>query len=79
MTVFGDDDGVVFVPADRVDEVLAVAGQIRDTEHRQATRIQSGVTLRDQVQFALFLERRSSNPALSFREHLREVGGAIEE
>lgn len=79
VTVFGDDDGVVFVPTDRIEEVLAAAGQIRDTEHRQATRILSGVTLREQVQFALFLERRRSNPALSFREHLREVGGAIEE
>jgi regulator of RNase E activity RraA len=76
--VFGDEDGIVFVPADRVEAVLAFANAIRETEARQADRIRSGETLRDQVQFAAYLEKRRTNPGLTFREHLASVGGAIE-
>ncbi|GII87898.1 demethylmenaquinone methyltransferase [Sphaerisporangium siamense] len=75
----GDDDGVLFVPGDRVGELLTLAEKIRDTERRQAERIRSGSSLREQVRFGVYLERRKENPALTFREHLRAVGGAIEE
>jgi 4-hydroxy-4-methyl-2-oxoglutarate aldolase len=74
--VFGDDDGVIFVPEQRAAEVLALAASIRDTERRQASRIRGGESLRTQVRFDEFLAAR---PALTFREHLRKVGGAIEE
>lgn len=74
--VFGDDDGVVFVPADRADEVRALAEGIRDTERRQAERIGAGQSLRDQLRFREYLAAR---PAMTFREHLRAIGGAIEE
>ncbi|KNB53959.1 RraA family protein [Streptomyces caatingaensis] len=77
--VLGDDDGVLFVPADRAAGLLALAGTIRDTEHRQAELIRAGRTLREQVGFAGYLARRRETPALTFREHLRSVGGAIEE
>ena len=77
--VFGDDDGVVFVPSDRLEDVLNFAEAIRDTERRQAERIREGVTLREQVGFGAFLEARRERPGLTFREHLRAVGGAIEE
>ena len=76
--VFGDSDGIVFVAADRVDEVLTLAEHIRDTEEAQAARIRSGVSLREQVQFDRYLESRASNPALTFREHLRTVQGEVE-
>lgn len=76
--VMGDDDGVLFVPADRADEILALAETIRDTERRQAERIRAGETLRGQVQFSVYLARRQRTPSLTFREHLNEVGGAIE-
>ena len=76
--VVGDDDGVLFVPAARVDEIVALAATIRDTERRQAERIRSGETLRGQVQFSVYLARRRATPSLTFRDHLREVGGAIE-
>ncbi|WP_406044957.1 RraA family protein [Micromonospora sp. NBC_00898] len=75
----GDDDGVLFVPAQRINELFAVAEGIRDTERRQAERIRAGVPLREQVGFGAYLARRAQNPALTFREHLRTVGGAIEE
>ncbi|QRP47594.1 RraA family protein [Amycolatopsis sp. FDAARGOS 1241] len=77
--VFGDDDGVVFVPAAEAGDVFRLAESIRDTERRQADLIRGGTTLREQVRFAEFLRARAENPALTFREHLRAVGGAIEE
>lgn len=39
--VFGDDDDVLFVAAEQVDEVLATAHQICQTEREQARRIRS--------------------------------------
>ncbi|MFK8911346.1 RraA family protein [Streptomyces sp. YS-3] len=77
--VLGDDDGVLFVPADRTAELLTVAETIRDTERLQAQHIREGNSLREQVRFTRYLADRSDNPALTFREHLRAVGGAIEE
>jgi regulator of RNase E activity RraA len=74
-----DDDGVLFVPADRARDIFALAESIRDTEQRQADRIRAGDTLRSQVRFGSYLARREQQPSLSFREHLRTVGGAIEE
>jgi regulator of RNase E activity RraA len=76
--VFADEDGVVFVPSDRVGEVLDHAETIRDTEARQAELIRTGTTLRQQVRFDEYLAARASTPALTFREHLRTVGGEIE-
>jgi regulator of RNase E activity RraA len=76
--VFGDDDGVLFVPVARVSEVLDLAETIRDTERRQADRIRAGETLRDQLRFGEFLERRREQPDWTLRDHLRAVGGAIE-
>ena len=73
--VFGDDDGAIFVPAARLDEVLTAAEGIRDTERRQAELIRAGTTLRQQVQFDRYL---AAEPRVSFREHLRTVGGEIE-
>ena len=76
--VAADDDGVLFLPADRVDELLDLAEAIRDTEGAQASRIRAGQSLREQVHFAEFLSKREANPSLTFRDHLRMVGGEIE-
>jgi 4-hydroxy-4-methyl-2-oxoglutarate aldolase len=75
---FGDEDGVLFVPSVSAAEVLAAAEAIRDTERRQAERIRAGVSLRAQTQFSGYLAEREKRPDLSFRDHLRAVGGAIE-
>ena len=77
--VFGDDDGVLFVAAERAEEVLATARQIWQTERDQAERIRAGETLRRQTAFDEYLERRASDPKYTFRRHLRRIGGAIEE
>jgi regulator of RNase E activity RraA len=77
--VLGDDDGILFLPDERAAEVFRLAETIRDTEQRQADRIRAGVSLRQQVQFGGYLAKREKTPSLSFRDHLRAVGGAIEE
>ncbi|MGH3786437.1 MAG: RraA family protein [Pseudonocardiaceae bacterium] len=77
--VLGDDDGLLFVPAIRAGDIVTLAETIRDTERRQAERIRAGVSLRSQVQFETYLAQRQRTPSLSFRDHLRAVGGAMEE
>lgn len=77
--VLGDDDGVLFVPAAGAVDLFRLAETIRDTERRQAERIRAGVSLRSQLQFDSYLAQRQRTPSLSFRGHLRAVGGAIEE
>jgi len=77
--VVGDADGVVFVAAAHAEEVLATARQIWQTEREQARRIREGVTLRQQTAFDDYLARRATDPSYGFRQHLRRIGGAIEE
>ena len=77
--VFGDDDGVLFVAAEHVDEVLAAARQIWHTEREQARRIRTGDSLRQQTAFDDYLVQRAADPSYTFRQHLRRIGGAVEE
>ena len=77
--VFADDDGCVFVGADRIDDLLRVAREIWERERRQADAIKNGTSLREQLGFARYLEKRATDPGYSFREHLRKISGAIEE
>jgi 4-hydroxy-4-methyl-2-oxoglutarate aldolase len=78
-TVPGDDDGVVFIASDQAAEVLTTARQIAQTERDQARKIQTGQTLRQQTAFGEYLARRAAEPSYTFRRHLRQIGGAIEE
>lgn len=78
-TVFADDDGVVFTPFDKVKEIVVAAEQIRLTERRQAEDIKAGNTLRIQLRFEDYLAKCADDPGYTFRQHLREIGGAIEE
>jgi len=77
--VFADDDGVLFVAADRVDEVLAAARKIGETEREKARRFRTGETLRAHTVFDDYLARRADDASYTFRRHLRRIGGAIEE
>ena len=77
--VVGDDDGVVFVPLDRAGEVAELAATIRDTERSQAVQMQLGTSFRSQSSFDEYLAARQSGHDLTFRQHLRSIGGAIEE
>jgi 4-hydroxy-4-methyl-2-oxoglutarate aldolase len=70
---------VLFVPAAPADELFTIAQALRDTERHQAEQIRAGVSLRSQLRFDRYLARRQQAPALTFRDHLRAIGGAIEE
>src|SRR5207244_7244536 len=50
--VFCDNDGVAFVAADRVEEVLSTARAIGEIERRQAEKISNGESLRAQTRLA---------------------------
>jgi regulator of RNase E activity RraA len=76
--VLADDDGVLFLPADRAEEIGRVAARIRDTERRQAARMQLGTSLREQTRFADYLDARDQH-GTTFRQHLRSLDAAIEE
>jgi 4-hydroxy-4-methyl-2-oxoglutarate aldolase len=76
---FADDDGCLFVLAEHIDNLLSVAHEIWERERRQAEAIKSGRSLREQLDFARYLEKRVANPNYTFREHLRKISGAIEE
>jgi 4-hydroxy-4-methyl-2-oxoglutarate aldolase len=77
--VVADEDGVLFLPSDRIALIVTTAAGIRDTERRQALAMAGGQSLREQLQFAEYLSRRRRDPQHGFRQHLREIGGAIEE
>lgn len=77
--VFCDQDGGVFVPGHRVEEVLTVARSIWEKEREQARAVPAGKTLRQQLKFDEYLSRREKDPSYTFRKHLRNLGGAIEE
>ncbi len=77
--VFGDRDGILFVPYARAEAVLAMARSIWQKEGEQAKAVQAGRTLREQLHFAEYRTRRAQDPSYTFRRHLRVLGGAIEE
>ncbi|MFQ5568447.1 MAG: RraA family protein [Rhodothermales bacterium] len=77
--VFADDDGAIFAPFQHADKLIDCARAIRQTERRQADAIRQGTTLHQQLRFADFLAGRNADPTYTFRTHLREIGGAIEE
>lgn len=77
--VFADADGTIFIPTQQAERVLSVAKKVREGEQRQADRIKAGEKLRDQLHFDEYLTKRAADPAYTFRRHLRDVGGVIEE
>jgi regulator of RNase E activity RraA len=77
--VFADADGVLFAPVQQVEEILLAAGAIWKKERQQAEEIRAGKKLREQLQFDEYLAKRSNDETYTFRQHLRSIGGAIEE
>ncbi len=76
---FADADGVLFIPGQHVENVLSMALSIAQTERQQAQHIQAGNKLREQLRFDEYLARRATDATYTFRQHLRSIGGAIEE
>ncbi len=76
--VIGDSDGAIFVARQDLEDLIAVAEDIRNAEHRQATGVRDGRTLRDQLSFSDFKKKATEDPSYTLRRHLLESGGAIE-
>jgi 4-hydroxy-4-methyl-2-oxoglutarate aldolase len=77
--VFADDDGVIVVAAADAERVMATASEIVATEIAQAGLARDGTSLREQFGFADYLARRTADPTMTFRRHLRERRASIEE
>lgn len=77
--IFGDDNGVIFVALELLDALVPAAVEIREGERAQADRIANGESLRAQLDFGTYLERRATDAEWTFRRHLRERGGEIEQ
>lgn len=74
-----DEDGAVFVPADRAPKVWELAARIQKTELEQAQLARKGTPLCEQFQVKAYLAAKAKDPSLGFRAHLRAIGKAIEE
>lgn len=77
--VFADDDGCLFVADLHGEKLLATARSIWQSERQQAVAIENGNNLHQQLKFTEYLTKRSTDSSYTFRQHLREVGGEIEE
>jgi 4-hydroxy-4-methyl-2-oxoglutarate aldolase len=76
--VFADDDGVVVVATADLDRIVEAARDIAAREGAQAARLLNGELLRTQLDLDGYAATRKTNPAYTFREHLKSFGGAIE-
>ena len=77
--VYGDLDGVLFVPHEKVNDVVQMAESLSETERKQAESVRKGKSLREQLRFDDYIAQREADPDYDFRKHLRRIGGAIEE
>jgi len=77
--VAGDDDGVIFLPAAQLPDILVAAAGIAAKERRHAELMRTGVSFRRQTRFVEYLTEREAQPGLTFRQHLKRLAGAIEQ
>ena len=77
--VAADPNGVVFLPGHDLDRIASVAASIRDAEREQIESLRAGTSLREQFDFDTYLRLRKRDPGRTFRQHLRELGRAVEE
>ena len=76
--VIGDDDGVLFLGPERRTEVIELALSIQAVERDQAERLATGVSLREQLDFAAYKHHQAMDSTYTLRDHLRAHGNAIE-
>lgn len=76
--VVADENGVLFLPLDRIAEIAEAATSYRDTEARQLRAMREGRSYRGQTRFAEYLARRQADPGYGFRQHLKEIAAAGE-
>ena len=76
--IVADANGVLFLPDDRLDDVVAAAIAYRETEARQLEAMRTGHSYRSQVRFNEYVARREKDASYGFRQHLKEVAAAGE-
>jgi regulator of RNase E activity RraA len=76
--VVGDANGVLFLPGNRIEEIVDAATGYRETEARQLKAMRGGKTYREQSRFSDYLAKRKDNPAYGFRQHLKDIEAAGE-
>lgn len=76
--IAADEDGVVVFACEHKDQVLAEARRLAEAETMQRRALADGKPLRQQFQFAAFLEQRADDSRASFRAHLARIQRAIE-
>jgi hypothetical protein len=58
---------------------LQPPGKFFGRQRQQAEAIRAGRALRAQLDFARYLQKRTADPSHTFRDHLRNIDGVIEE
>ena len=76
--VVGDSNGVLFLPEDRLGEIIAAAIAYRETEARQLKAMREGRSFRSQVRFSEYMSRREQDAKYGFRQYLKDIEGAGE-
>jgi 4-hydroxy-4-methyl-2-oxoglutarate aldolase len=76
--VVADANGVLFLPEDRLTEIVAAATLYRETEARQLKAMRDGRSYRAQTRFKEYLARREREPGYGFRQHLKDIEAAGE-
>lgn len=76
--VVADANGILFLPEDRLADIMAAAVGYREKEARQLDAMRAGRSFRSQIQFDGYLVRRNQDISYSFRQHLKDVAAAGE-
>ena len=76
--VVADANGVLFLPDNRLEDIISAAITYRETEARQLEAMRAGRSYRSQVQFGEYIARRAKDPTYGFRQHLKEIAAAGE-
>jgi 4-hydroxy-4-methyl-2-oxoglutarate aldolase len=76
--VVADANGVLFLPEDRLGDIIAAAIVCRETETRQLKAMREGRSYRSQVRFGDYLSRRQREPSYGFRQYLKDIEAAGE-
>lgn len=76
--VVGDANGVLFLPEDRLEDIVGAAITYRETEARQLKGMKEGRSYRAQTRFSEYLARRQREPSYGFRQHLKDIEAAGE-
>lgn len=76
--VAADANGVIFLPEDRLGDIVEAAIAYRETEARQLNAMQEGRSYRIQTRFSDYLARREKDASYGFRQHLKEIAAAGE-